>query len=559
MSAPSHYFSEVPGGLLTWLDGTVAGLLLPLAIFLILSGLDDLFLDLALVYQRRTGKQPAPFTGEEPPEKRMAIFIPLWREHRVVEGMLAHNLAAIRYGTYDVFLGAYPNDELTLAAARRAEQRYHNVHLAVCPHDGPTSKADCLNWIYQHMLLYEERHGVRFDLVVTHDAEDIIHPDTLRWINRYSDDYDMVQVPVLPLPTPLYKLTHGVYCDEFAEYQTKDVPLRRLLGGFLPSNGVGTGYSRRALEALAQEATNRVFEPACLTEDYENGYRLHKLGFRQVFLAWHSCEGRPVATREYFPQTLRQAVRQRTRWILGIALQSWERHGWGSRPAERYWFWRDRKGLIGNPVSLLSNAIFLYGAVTWLASQCTGRPWGLGEAAGGQWTFWLAAALCFAAVRTGVRMACAARFYGWAFALGAPVRAVWANWLNTVATFCALAKYAAARIIGRPLVWVKTDHSYPTREALAAMRLITAEELQQLVEQVQPEQVRREVARALPARVVRQRQILPFRVEEGVLFVATPVMPEPTLREHLRLFTRLEIRFHLVSAENYEELVRRLL
>jgi len=38
------------------------------------------------------------------------------------------------------------------------------------------------------------------------------------------------------------KFTHGLYCDEFAEYQLKDIPARQRLGGFLPSNGVGTGF-----------------------------------------------------------------------------------------------------------------------------------------------------------------------------------------------------------------------------------------------------------------------------------------------------------------------------
>ena len=31
-------------------------------------------------------------------------------------------------------------------------------------------------------LLEEERRGQRFELIVTHDAEDLIHPDELRWI-----------------------------------------------------------------------------------------------------------------------------------------------------------------------------------------------------------------------------------------------------------------------------------------------------------------------------------------------------------------------------------------
>ena len=51
------------------------------------------------------------------------------------------------------------------------------------------------------MTDYEARHGVRFEVVVTHDAEDLIHPESLRLINWFSRSYEMVQVPVLPLPT----------------------------------------------------------------------------------------------------------------------------------------------------------------------------------------------------------------------------------------------------------------------------------------------------------------------------------------------------------------------
>src|SRR5262249_50312994 len=152
-----------------------------------------------------------------------------------------------------------------------ASARHPRVHPAMCPHDGPTSKGDCLNWVYQRMGEYEVRHGVRFEIVVMHDAEDMIHPDSLHFINWYSDTYQMVQVPVLPLPTRLREFTLGLYCDEFAEYQFKDIPVRQSLGGFLPANGVGTGFAREALDRLAVLRDGRVFDPECLTEDYETG------------------------------------------------------------------------------------------------------------------------------------------------------------------------------------------------------------------------------------------------------------------------------------------------
>ena len=66
--------------------------------------------------------------------------------------MLEHNLSVLRYSNYDVFVGVYPNDELTMRAVRDAAERHPRVHLAVVPHDGPTSKGDCLNWIYRRVV-----------------------------------------------------------------------------------------------------------------------------------------------------------------------------------------------------------------------------------------------------------------------------------------------------------------------------------------------------------------------------------------------------------------------
>jgi adsorption protein B len=214
-------------------DVWVAECLVPLALWVLLNGLDDLVLDITCacswVAARFSGRaqfrRPSEAELDSTPQKRIAVFVPLWKEHRVIQKMVEHNIAANRYRNWDIFIGAYPNDSPTLAAIRAAANQVKNVHLAVCPHDGPTSKADNLNWIYQRMLLMEEEEGIHFDVIMTHDAEVIIHPDSLRWINYFAEKYDMVQIPVLALPTPALELTHGVYCDEFAEFQMKGVGL----------------------------------------------------------------------------------------------------------------------------------------------------------------------------------------------------------------------------------------------------------------------------------------------------------------------------------------------
>ncbi len=554
--------------------------------WLVLNGVDDLILNLFWMRLWFRPKETTPEIRGEP-EKTLAIFVPLWQEHEVVRQMVTHNVTAIRYSNYHLFIGGYPNDTQTLDEIRAMEDQFPHVHLSLVPHDGPTSKADCLNWAFQTMLLYEEQNGTRFDGIVTHDAEDIVHPDSMRWISHYLTDHDMVQVPVLALPTPVWELVHGVYIDEFSEFQTRDLQVRESLGGFLPGSGVGTGISRRALEALAVTAENRIFEPSCLTEDYENGFRLRDLGCRQTFLPVRIIDGIPLATREYFPRTLQAAVKQRTRWVTGIAWQGWERHGWQGGWRQWWWHWRDRKGLLGNPIGLVCNFLFFYGLV-W--------PEKLLALPGAQW---LPFTGFIAVLQVAVRVGIVQRFYGWRMALAAPLRIPVANWINASAGVRATMRYVKARVRREPLVWLKTQHQYPNRFALEAHRPTLPEILVKsgyleasalegkpagrrlqdwLVESgrlsesdlyealslqlcmpvclASPETVSREVARSLPAHVVLEYQVVPVRVEQGHLVVAGPEAPPETLPATLQPYTRLRVKFELVPRSTFDQIVQ---
>ena len=76
----------------------------------------------------------------------MAIFVPCWHEAPEIRNMVRHNLAAIRYRNFDVFLGVYPNDEPTVLATRQLAAALRNVHVAEVSASRVASKADCLNW-----------------------------------------------------------------------------------------------------------------------------------------------------------------------------------------------------------------------------------------------------------------------------------------------------------------------------------------------------------------------------------------------------------------------------
>ena len=577
----------------------VVACVVPLALWILISGLDDVFITLAFLFTRRKPfPWPADSDQDRAPERRIAILVPLWREHRVISQMLEHNLAAIRYSAYDIFIGVYPNDDATARVVEEVARRHSRVHVVTGPHDGPTSKGDCLNWVYRGMAGYESRYGIRYDIVMTHDAEDLIDPESLRLVNWFSRDYAMVQVPVLALPTPVWDLTHGLYCDEFAEYQTKDIPMRQRLGGFLPANGVGTGFERSALEHLASTRGGMIFDPTCLTEDYENGLRLHGLGYRQIFVPVRWRNGRPVATREYFPRNFRAATRQRSRWVAGIVLQGWQNHGWRGSWRQRYWFWRDRKGLIGNLLSPLSNLLFLAAAGNLVANAGAREPWHFAVVI----PLWLSR-LClltyaFAIVQVAMRTWCTARIYGWQFAAAVPLRVAWGNVVNLVATVAAIQQYAACRLRRRAMAWRKTDHVYPRPrlgELLVRMRCVALADVEiaaahlpsgtrigeylvqlgKLSEEnlyhalgvqtgiqagsVSVGEVDRLVTRVFPAEASRQWKVLPFRVETGQLHVAVADVPSREAMRELAGLSALEIRYRLVRPAEFARLVREYL
>jgi adsorption protein B len=495
-------------------DTAVRFLIPPVSGWLFLSGCDELVVDLWFAWQATFARDSWDVSMERLdrlPQQRLALFIPCWMESEVIEQMIDHNLEIIDYENYDVFLGVYPNDAHTIAKATALERNHARVHVSVCPAPGPTNKADCLNWIFQRMRLEEETHGGRFDVVVQHDAEDLIHPKAFKLINDLTGRdlarrYDMVQIPVLPLEKPARFVTHGTYCDEFAEYQLKDIYTRQSMGGFVPSAGVGTAFRREALEEIAASYRNQIYNINTLTEDYEIGLKFHRHGKRQFlvrkavplksrngngngnhgtngsngnghhawwqrwFAAGNRYQVEYIATREYFPHTFGAAVRQKSRWVMGVALQTWDQLGWRVGWKQLYWFWRDRKGLLGNPITLLSNLIFLYCLVMWAAARAGDTNWNIAmvfPAAG--WVWWLVPFNTFFIFERWLYRAYAVnRMYGPRQAMGVIWRTPIGNLINFASTVSALAQFFTAKLRREEVPWAKTMHAFPNREQLLA-------------------------------------------------------------------------------------------
>lgn len=279
---------------------------------------------------------------------RMAIFIPTWKEAAVIEQMLDHCQYSWSDGPveYVIYVGYYPNDSDGYRALWRAASCNPAVRMVRVGHDGPTTKADCLNHLWRALLEEEKRQNIRYKAVILHDAEDHVHRDELRLFDRLIEEYDAVQLPVIPVIVPGSPWISGHYLDEFADSHGRVLPVRALLGAAIPFAGVGVAIDRQVLGRIADGHGGDPFDASSLTEDYELGLQLAAMGGKSLFARYYDGDGRLVGTRACFPDDYGAAVRQKTRWITGIALAGWDRMGWGRGLSEKWMRLRDRRTML---------------------------------------------------------------------------------------------------------------------------------------------------------------------------------------------------------------------
>ena len=219
-------------------------LLLFSAVFFLIGALDEFAVDVVWGWLRLTGRvktgriersevRGKPLTGPA------AVFIPAWHEDRVIAFTIAHALAAWPQPGLRLYVGCYRNDAATIAAAQRGADGDPRTRLVILERDGPTTKADCLNWLYAAMERDERRCGREFRFVALHDAEDLVDPAALGLLDRAVGEADFVQLPVLPEPQCQSRLIGSHYCEEFAEAHGKLMVVRGALAAGLPAAGVG--------------------------------------------------------------------------------------------------------------------------------------------------------------------------------------------------------------------------------------------------------------------------------------------------------------------------------
>jgi adsorption protein B len=243
-------------------------LLLFAAVWFVIGAADDLAWTCCgcgrLSGRARTGRLEGP---ADQPLRIAAVLVPAWREQDVVGADdPAQPGCMAPCGNAASTSGCYRNDPATLAAAI-ASTRDDRLRIVVHDRDGPTTKADCLNRLYEAMCEDERRGRFRVRSVILHDAEDMVHPAALSLLDSALDEADFVQLPVRPEPQRTSRWIGGHYCDEFAEAHGKVMVVRDWLGAG-PAAGVGCAFSRTALETVAaRRGASQPFAPECLTED----------------------------------------------------------------------------------------------------------------------------------------------------------------------------------------------------------------------------------------------------------------------------------------------------
>lgn len=456
-------------GLIVSIDAVAREATLFAAIWFLVGGLDDLLVDLVYLVRRARGwlrAETMPDLPETIADGRIAVFVAAWQEAAVIGGMLRTALARFDHADYCIYVGTYPNDIETIYCVAEIAEADPRVRLVIGTNPGPTTKADCLNTLWRALLRDEAENGP-VAAVMLHDAEDVVHAQELRIVAHALAGYDAVQLPVLPLPDPRSRLVSGHYCDEFAEAHAKQLPVRQALGAGLPLAGVGCAIGRAMLARIAAARGGSPFDAASLTEDYELGLTVAAMGGRTLFARVAEMPGaRPVSVRAYFPARFDAAVRQKARWMTGIALAGWDRTGWGAPGAigDHWMRMRDRRVTLSMPVLAIAYiALVLWGVSLAGHAVTHATPPALPSAM--RWLLGVNVALL--GWRVAMRAAFVWRAYGPAHAAWAPLRMIVANAIALLAARRALFAYLRL-LAGSVPQWDKTEHHFPDDPECAA-------------------------------------------------------------------------------------------
>ena len=307
----------------------------------ILVGIDDLVWDIHYTIDRMMGKIEVPVIDaseiEKVPPKMLGVIVAAYNEESVLKAVISNIIRSNQYpqSMYHIFLGVYPNDPGTMRVAKELEDEFENVHRIVHILNGPSSKADNINNVIRNIYQFENEHHLRFQAIVIHDSEDLVHPYEFKLENYLLEKHSAIQIPVFPLQempkfANIFKnMVSGSYADEFAENHYRILLARAITGAFVPSAGTGFVIRRDILDKFPD---GEVFPVGSLTEDYKLSLQFKQMGYSVHYVLENVSRLRAdgtlakefISTRSMFPSSYKAAVKQKTRWIYGITMQTFK-------------------------------------------------------------------------------------------------------------------------------------------------------------------------------------------------------------------------------------------
>jgi len=546
-------------------------------------------------------------------EKKIALIIPAWQEADVIKNMLLNTINTIDYKNYFIFVGVYPNDPETQREIDQVREIYPQVIKVVNSRPGPTTKADCLNEIYRGLCQFEREMGLKFQIIVLSDSEDVHHPLSFKLFNYLMPRFEMIQIPIIPLEMPWNNFVGGVYMDEFAEMHLKELLVREKMARVLPSAGTSTAFWRESLSRLENENTGEIFNPKSLTEDYEIGIKLGKMGLRQIILiqyvervtnkkGFFSRKSKLkrvkelVATRALFPRKFRQAMRQRARWIYGIAWQGLRNIGWDRNLKVSYSLFRDRLAFFTNLLYMFGYLLLFY-LVIIKVTRLIHPEFNVLPIVRPEEIWWKLAlvVMFFFFWRILMRFIFVNKLYGFIQAALAPIRIIVGNILNFASSALAGFWLLRSLITRQEQPWVKTKHEFPVEELASFQRkigdlllfkkIITARQLEEALEiqrrtrkklgeilvelgylseeqlasalayqknwqfvKIDPYAVDPQLLKIIPKSLAESYRVFPLKLEGGTLHLAIDRVELGSLPATLENILKVKIKFSLTTS-----------
>lgn len=397
---------------------------------------------------------------------RLAIFVPAWQEAPVIGAMIQRCLLQWTSTEYRIYVGCYPNDPETVAAVAGACSGTDKVRLVMCHNNGPTTKADCLNHLWDALCRDEVEETRKYAAIILHDAEDFVHPQSLRLFEHLIGRAALVQLPVIPRRANGSLWVAGHYGDEFAELHGKQMVMREALGAAIPSAGVGCAFARDGLQSLSLKTRGKPFDADSMTEDYELGLNLTSGKSRGIFARLRDQHGQLVATQEFFPDNFEDAIKQKSRWMAGISLSGWDRLGWQGNWRENWMRLRDRKASLAAIVLAIAYVAVILTIILLLAEfigahnlQPVSRFLRILLLVNAVFLIWRLLSKCYFVFA----------LYGLREAILSVPRTIVANLINILASWRAIGHYID-QLAGRPSNWEKTRHFYPQADNIRELR-----------------------------------------------------------------------------------------